>query len=101
MRKSKTKRRVGKATRATKKAAVRAKTRKQPAVKYKKTTARRKARKSYDSQTGRLTGRAATAQTRLDELTREYVASGMDEVAARDRARAELRDNPRGDWRHG
>jgi hypothetical protein len=67
----------------------------------KKKAATRRARKGYDSQMGRPTGRDVTALARLDELTKEYVAGGMDEVAARQRARAEMRDNNRGDWRRG
>ena len=64
--------------------------RKSKAVKTaKKTAARRKPRKGYDSQMGRPTGRDATALARLDELTQEYIVGGMDEVAARQRARAE------------
>jgi hypothetical protein len=47
------------------------------------------------------TGRDATALARLDELTQEYVAGGMDEVAARQLARAKMRDNNKRDWRRG
>ncbi len=53
----------------------------------------------YNPQTGKLTGREIKAQKRLDELTAQYQASGLSEADARERARKELRDNARKDWR--
>lgn len=38
---------------------------------------------------------------RLKKLTSKYVAEGMPEAEAKTRAQAELRDNPRRDWRAG
>jgi hypothetical protein len=66
-----------------------------------KKAATRRVRKGYDSQSGRPTGRDANALVRRDELTREYVLGGMDEVSARQRATAEMRDNNKRDWRRG
>jgi hypothetical protein len=57
--------------------------------------------KSYDWQTGRLTGRAVGAQERLDDLAEKYQAAGMPPEEARQRARSEMRSNPHRDWRKG
>ena len=66
-------------------------------------TSRKKFRKppSYNPQTGRLTGRAVGAQERLEKLAAKYVADGMSASDARNRAREEMRANPRKDWRTG
>ncbi len=45
--------------------------------------------------------REKKALTRLEELTANYVAKGMTEEDARQRAQKEMRDNTRGDWRAG
>jgi hypothetical protein len=69
-----------------------------------KSTARKKPaakRRDYSVQMAKLTGREVSAQERLDRLTERYVRDGMDETAARDRARAEMRDNNKRDWRRG
>jgi hypothetical protein len=55
----------------------------------------------YDPQTGRIGGRAAHAQSRLEALTKKYQDDGLPLEEARQRARAKMRDNPRGDWRDG
>jgi len=57
--------------------------------------------KGYNPHTGRLTGRAVGAQERLDKLAERYVAEGMSLAEARARAREEMRDNGRKDWRTG
>jgi hypothetical protein len=79
MRKTKSSRKTAKKS-ASKKARVVAKRKVRNIKITKKTATRRKIRKSYDSQMGRPTGRDVTALARLDELTREYVAGGMDDV---------------------
>jgi hypothetical protein len=55
----------------------------------------------YSASQGRVSGREIKAKKRMDILVQKYVAEGMPENAARDRARKEMRDNPRGDWRAG
>jgi hypothetical protein len=62
---------------------------------------RKKARRVYNPQTGKIGGRAANAQPRLDALTKKYQDQGLPLEEARQRARAEMRDNTRGDWRDG
>jgi hypothetical protein len=64
-----------------------------------KTVHRTVRRHVFDPQTGRIGGRAAHAQIRLEALTKKYQAAGMPLEEARQRARNELRDNPRKDWR--
>jgi hypothetical protein len=66
----------------------------------KRKSAARKA-KSYNPQTGKLTGRAIGAEKRLEMLTQRYQSEGMSAQDARQRARDEMRDNPRRDWRQG
>jgi len=60
-----------------------------------------KFKKAYNPQTGRLTGRAVGAQERLEKLAAKYVVEGMSASDARNRAREEMRANPRKDWRAG
>lgn len=48
-----------------------------------------------------LHSRDKKALKRLEELTANYVAEGMTEEDAKQRAQKEMRDNPRGDWRAG
>jgi hypothetical protein len=69
----------------------------------KRGTVKKSARKtkSYNPQTGKLTGRAIGAQQRLDTLAERYQSEGMSAEDARQRARDEMRNNPRRDWRHG
>ena len=55
----------------------------------------------YNPQIGKLTGREAGAQMRLEELTEKYQADGMSAQEARQRARDVMRDNPKRDWRRG
>jgi hypothetical protein len=78
---------------------------KKTAKSTRKTTPRfprsKKAAPRYNPQTGKLTGRAIKAQERLDALTQKYQAEGMAAQDARQRAREELRSNPRRDWRGG
>ena len=78
---------------------------KRKAVKRKKMivkkSAARKSRPGYDIHTGKPTGRDASAMQRLEKLTEKYVAEGMSLAEARQRARAEMRANPRKDWRVG
>jgi hypothetical protein len=50
---------------------------------------------------GKPTGRDASAMQRLEILTEKYVAEGMSLTEARAKARAEMRANPRKDWRVG
>ena len=95
MRKTKSKSKTAKKRSLRKKAAAPASTRKAKKI------AKRVTRKGYDAQMGRPTGRDATALARLDERTKEHITGGMDETAARDRASAEMRDNPKQDWRRG
>ena len=45
--------------------------------------------------------REERALKRLEVLTAKYVDEGMPEPEAKERALAEMRDNPRGDWRAG
>jgi hypothetical protein len=56
-------------------------------------------KKSYNPHTGRATGRAIGGLERRDKLAEEYMAQGMSPEDARSRAIAEMRDNPRRDWR--
>jgi hypothetical protein len=67
----------------------------------KKTTKRRSKKRAYNQQTGQLTGRARPAQERLEALTQQYMQDGMDAASARQRARDDMRDNPKMDWRRG
>jgi len=62
---------------------------------------RTKQRRVYNPQTGKIGGRAAHALPRLDALTKKYQEQGLPLEEARQRARSEMRDNPRGDWRDG
>jgi hypothetical protein len=55
----------------------------------------------YDIHTGKPTGREVSAMQRLEKLTEKYVAEGMSLAEARNRAKAEMRSNPRMDWRAG
>jgi hypothetical protein len=55
----------------------------------------------YNPQTGKLTGRAASAQERLEQLAEQYQADGMSIQDARQRARDVMRNNPKMDWRRG
>jgi hypothetical protein len=59
----------------------------------------RASRPGYDIHTGKPTGRDASAMQRLEKLTEKYVAEGMSLAEARNKARAEMRANPRMDWR--
>jgi len=56
---------------------------------------------SYNPQTGRLTGRAVGAQERMEKLAAHYMTQGLSASDARNRAREEMRANPRKDWRAG
>jgi hypothetical protein len=67
----------------------------------KKSVRKSKARKKYNPQTGKITGRAVGAQERLEALAKKYQAEGMELQDARQRAREEMRNNPRKDWRAG
>jgi hypothetical protein len=67
----------------------------------KRRPATKSASKSYNPQTGKLTGRAIGAQQRLETLAQKYQSEGMSAQDARQRARDEMRSNPRRDWRHG
>jgi hypothetical protein len=60
-----------------------------------------KKRPSYNPQTGKLTGREVGAQERLEKRAEILMAGGMSPSDARTTARAEMRDNPRKDWRGG
>jgi len=57
--------------------------------------------RAYDIHTGKPTGREVSAMQRLEKLTEKYVAEGMSLAEARQRAKAEMRANPRMDWRAG
>jgi hypothetical protein len=46
-------------------------------------------------------GRAVGALERLEKLTEKYIAEGLSPTDARARAMAEMRANPRRDWRAG
>ena len=48
-----------------------------------------------------LRNRDEKALKRLEKLTEQYVADGMPEKKARQRAQVEMRDNSRKDWRGG
>jgi len=63
--------------------------------------AAKKSRPGYDISTGKPTGRDASAMQRLEMLTEKYVAEGMSLTEARAKARAEMKANPRMDWRVG
>jgi hypothetical protein len=67
----------------------------------KRSMAKKAKSKRYNPQTGRPTGRAIGAQERLEKLAAKYEAEGMSAPDARNRARMEMRDNPRKDWRGG
>jgi hypothetical protein len=77
----------------------------QPTKRYRAKPTRRKKlarrRHVYNPQTGRIGGRAAPAEFRLERLTKKYQDEGLPLEEARQRARNEMRDNPRGDWRGG
>jgi hypothetical protein len=45
--------------------------------------------------------RERRALEQLDELTKKYVDEGLNEAEAAARAQAEIRDNPKRDWRRG
>jgi hypothetical protein len=45
--------------------------------------------------------REKKALERLEATVAKYVAEGMDEAKARERAQAEMRKNPKADWRRG
>jgi hypothetical protein len=81
----------------------RKKVKRKPAIKRRRKMARaaKKARPAYDIHTGKPTGRDATAMQRLEKLTEKYVAEGMSLSEARAKARADMRANPRMDWRVG
>jgi hypothetical protein len=66
-----------------------------------KASVAKKSRPGYDIHTGKPTGRDASAMQRLEKLTEKYVAEGMSLAEARNRAKAEMRSNPRMDWRAG
>ncbi len=55
--------------------------------------------KYYNQQTGKLTGKEIEAQKRLEELAAKYQAEGLSEADAREKAKKEMRDNARADWR--
>ena len=48
-----------------------------------------------------LQRREEKALKRLEALTAKYVTEGMPEPEAKERALAEMRDNPHRDWREG
>ena len=48
-----------------------------------------------------LRRRTSKALARRAELVAKYVAEGMDEEAATERAQREMRENDKGDWRRG
>jgi len=77
--------------------------RSKPAVKRRKMAraAKKASRPGYDIHTGKPTGRDASAMQRLEMLTEKYVAEGMSLAEARAKARAEMKANPRMDWRVG
>lgn len=62
---------------------------------------RKRAKGVYNPQTARITGRAAGGLERLQALTKKYQDEGLPLEEARQRARSEMRDNPRKDWRAG
>lgn len=45
--------------------------------------------------------RTQKALERKEKLIAQYVAEGMTEAEATERAQAEMRDNDKGDWRRG
>jgi hypothetical protein len=55
----------------------------------------------YNPNTGKLSRRESKAQKQLEAMTIQYQAQGMSEADARERARKEMRDNARADWRAG
>jgi len=63
--------------------------------------AAKKSRPGYDIHTGKPTGRDASAMQRLEMLIEKYVTEGMSPAQARLKAKAEMRANPRMDWRVG
>jgi hypothetical protein len=65
----------------------------------KKSKKAKASRPGYDIHTGKPTGRDASAMQRLEKLTEKYVAEGMSLAEARQKAKAEMRANPRMDWR--
>jgi hypothetical protein len=48
-----------------------------------------------------LRRRERRALERQDELTKKYMDDGLTEAEAQARAQAEMRDNPKRDWRRG
>ena len=73
------------------------------AYKAKKLTIKRaKLKSGYNPQTGRLTGRAKPAQKRLDKRAEQLMTrDGLSAPEAKAIARAEMRGNPKMDWRRG
>jgi hypothetical protein len=57
--------------------------------------------KAYNQQTGQITERAAKAQARLEARIKKLQNDGMTLETVRRRARDEMRDNPKPDWRRG
>jgi hypothetical protein len=55
----------------------------------------------FNPQAGRLTGRDAQAQKRLEDRAAQLKASGVSDEDAHKQARAEMGDNPRKYWRNG
>ncbi|OAJ67437.1 hypothetical protein [Gluconobacter cerinus] len=49
----------------------------------------------------KLSRRTQKAEERLAALAAKYEAEGLDAEAAREKARLEMADNARGDWRAG
>jgi len=79
---------------------------KKKATVKRKTAPKRRAKaapkgRAYDIHSGKPTGREVSAMQRLEKLTEKYVAEGMSLAEARNRAKAEMRSNPRMDWRAG
>jgi uncharacterized protein YoaH (UPF0181 family) len=60
-----------------------------------------KKRRAYNPQIGQLTHSEVKAQARLEKLAKDYMGDGMTSGNARARAREELRDSARRDWRRG
>lgn len=56
---------------------------------------------TWTASTARMSKREAKAQKRLERRIAELQASGLSEVEARKQALAEMRENPRRDWRAG
>jgi hypothetical protein len=56
---------------------------------------------TWTASTARLSGREIKANKRLEKRIAELEATGLSRAAARKKARDEMRDNPRKDWRAG